>query len=328
MSTAEQLPGSNRDIEGNSIIETLASFISHEIKIEDLTDHDRWIVGFYGTGGRMYEDKVFKEKVLRRVQEKEIEKNSRLKEDAIRMSNKIEIAALRRLGRVKLEDMGEENREELRMLEEEAKCNPELEEWIVTRQNQICLERVIKTSKRKVAVKRKRQATERERYVQPSFWPSAVQTEGLVFESDIDPDSRISKVGKSLDGRFKNYMDKVLEEEMRKKRLELRNKVGLPIARNGSVYHDNRFYKFLVRRVVTWDLFHIFGDYCCERFDVPEELNVRIGEVKELIDKLISKNQLLSQHKKYKLVDEFVDEYGQKWNINMDRYYYVKSLKL
>lgn len=165
-----------------------------------------------------------------------------------------------------------------------------------------------------------------ERFFQSQLWSSIVETnETFVLESVLDPDNRLTKVGKSLEKPFPNYIDKVLQEETKKKKVELREKIGLPIVKRGDKYCGDHFYISLVTRVVRWDIFRIFDDYCFENFGITDELSTRIEEVGQLIGEL--KNSTCKRYEKYEYFDRFVDSYSRKWNIKMDFYNQMKLMK-
>jgi hypothetical protein len=96
--------------------------------------------------------------------------------------------------------------------------------------------------------------------------------------------------------------------------LELREKIGLPIARGKDPHVENSFYKFLVRQIYFYDKFRIFNEYDRVSGEVPAELALRIEAVRCLIDELLNKG--LNMRKRYEEYDNFVREQWKKWRIS------------
>jgi len=100
-------------------------------------------------------------------------------------------------------------------------------------------------------------------------------------------------------------------QEIRKKQTDLRNLIGLPVARGKDPHINDDFYKFLVRSIYKRDIFGIFMEYDRVLGEIPEELNDRINQVKELINELL--NTSLNKQQRYKAFNQFSQEYQNKW---------------
>ena len=88
----------------------------------------------------------------------------------------------------------------------------------------------------------------------------------------------------------------------------------MPVARKGSGHENDGFYKFLTRKVVTWDVFSIFKDYLSLIGDPPEDLKIRIETVRDMINIVTSPELGLNQREKYNYYHDTLSEYLEKWN--------------
>lgn len=150
---------------------------------------------------------------------------------------------------------------------------------------------------------------------QPGLWQdepiSNNQTYG--FKNTIDPERKLIEVGKNLDNRFKSHKNTPITEEIKHKKLELRNNIGLPVARGKNPHINDDFYKFLVKGVYTFDTFGIFREYDRVLDEVPPELDLQINQVKGLVDELLNKG--LNRPQRFRKFNQFVQEYRDRWNI-------------
>lgn len=157
---------------------------------------------------------------------------------------------------------------------------------------------------------------------QPSLWQNEPKINiesdsGMVFglENVIDPERKLFEVGMSLDSPFfEYYKNSPIIEEIKKKKMELRNQIGLPIARGKDPHVNDKFYQFLVRRICNQDTFGIFIEYDRVMGEIPEELNLKIKEVEGLIDELLNKN--LNRKQRFSTFNQFIKEYNDRWNIS------------
>ncbi len=103
-----------------------------------------------------------------------------------------------------------------------------------------------------------------------------------------------------------------LREEFRTKRQELREIIGLPVARGKSPYVNNSLYKYLVRQIYKYDKFGIFHDYLLP-WPADENLEIRINQVTELVKTMLHDTSLDTKRKKWNYYKQFSADYRQRW---------------
>jgi hypothetical protein len=164
----------------------------------------------------------------------------------------------------------------------------------------------------KMSKKKKKRKAE-ERGVQPSLWQESQipQNGENEFESRIDPLDRVMEAGRKLNSRF-GKSESFFSEEIKNKKESLRNEIGLPIARGKDPHVKDYFYKFLVRKICTYDSFGIFGENNRTLTQRDEELNMKISEVKGLVGELLN-NKSLGRQEKFGMYSQFSEEYKNKW---------------
>ncbi len=165
---------------------------------------------------------------------------------------------------------------------------------------------------------RERRKAQGERFFQPGFWEEKTFQEEIKSESSIlqDPEKELAKLHKSSSQHFNQDYVKILRKEVGDRKNELRNIIGLPIARGKNPHVNDGFYKFLVRRVCTFDTFRIFNEYDRATNGVSPELNLKIGQVKGLIDELLYHG--LGRRERFERFSQFSEEYERKWNMKAD----------
>ena len=155
--------------------------------------------------------------------------------------------------------------------------------------------------------------------------PSATQPNLLVkepinannltrFPEHIDPEKKIMQVGAELEKRFRQKRNSVIDAEIKEKRLKLRTQIDLTIARGNDPRVGDKFYKSLVKLIYTQDIFEIFLENDHVRGEQPEELKLKIAQIKELINHLLSLD--LNNTQKTKIFYQFFYEYENKWQIS------------
>ncbi len=292
-----------------------------KIKEEDLGENDRMFLNFYGPGGLMEDNENFRNDVYR-----EMENYSKKADDKpvkTEDGGPIEVLALIRLGRVRFEDLGEEYKAKITSFEKKVAEDPELEKKIFARENEIALRRgnseknpLYTSTELKKHRNSKKTVKDGEYFVQPDLFQNRQSGEYQSrLKSEKDPEAMIMDVGRRLNDRFYRYHKEKEKIEDQKKKLELRDKIGLPIARRGTEYSNDSFYKFLVRRIVTWDMFHLFSDYIGIIGDTPEELEGRIEETRNLVNELLTGR--LHKYQKFGKFNNFVDKHREEWNITI-----------
>ena len=103
-----------------------------------------------------------------------------------------------------------------------------------------------------------------------------------------------------------------LNEEFKIKKQELRNIIGLPVARGKSPHVNDSLYKYLVKQIYKHDKFGIFHDYLLP-IPVDKNLQIRINQVTELIDNMLRNTSLDTKRKKWNYYKQFSADYRQRW---------------
>ncbi len=148
------------------------------------------------------------------------------------------------------------------------------------------------------------QETKPQGYIQGEFFQSD-------FRSGLDPERRIMKVGAYLNSRFRQDRKSILNQEVKHKREELRDAIGLPQARGKDPHVNDKFYKYLVNKVVRYDKFGIFREYDRVITEPPPELKLKIGEITEFIDEVL--NGDLNRPQRFQRCNQFKEEFKKKW---------------
>ncbi len=244
------------------------------------------------------------------------EYSSQISTPKIDVNNTIEILAQINLGRIKWAYLGDEVKTEFELLQQEAEKNPSLEKQIANKYNEILLRPIKKQKSKKFFSKKHKSKVEP--CSQPSFWPiEKKENNKIVIEDKPTLEINMDNFAKKkVNSRYGNRWDKDLKEEVRLKKLELREMIGLPVARKGNGRENDKFYKYLVRKIVVWDKFMIFRDYCSETVGVEEGLDCRIREVKNIVDILVSNKYKIPQNKKYQYFWDLLWDYEIKWNLD------------
>lgn len=147
------------------------------------------------------------------------------------------------------------------------------------------------------------------RATQPSLLPNEPQAPDYTHDV-FDPEEKITKVNRNIDNRFMHQADKIIGAEIRNKKQKLRNMIGLPIARGKNRHIKDPFYKFLVKKICTFDELGIFREHDRVITEIPEELNLKIGQVKTLIETLLNGGLNLTQ--RYNTYREFVQSFKKE----------------
>jgi hypothetical protein len=194
-------------------------------------------------------------------------------------------------------------------------CQLTLRVWYNAMLDDPGLKKLVDTEKEKLlakpsAVEPVRQpdaVTKKEIYSQPSLLP----TEPVSNNTE----NRLYKLSKDLNGQYyRHKKDTPIIEEIRHKRQELREKIGLTREEKKKAEVDPRLNKFLETRVCKKDIFHLFNEY--DRViigEIPEELNLKINAVKDLIERLLYGKSYIFE--KFNEFHKFEDEHREEWNI-------------
>jgi hypothetical protein len=157
--------------------------------------------------------------------------------------------------------------------------------------------------------KRKKKRKQEERLFQPSLWTEDKKESELI--GGLEPRDMVMEVGKELNGRFTRN-NRLISEEIKYKKETLRNEIGLPIVRGKDPHVKDMFYKFLVNNICNWDRFGIFNENDRVWVERDEELNVKIGEVKGLVDELLN-DKKISRQERFRRYKNFLDDYKNRW---------------
>jgi len=130
------------------------------------------------------------------------------------------------------------------------------------------------------------------------------------LEKMIDPEKGLNKLHRESQSRFEWNKNSLIIEEIKRKKLELRELIGLPVARGKNKYVKNDFYKYLVKRIVTFDTFGIFNEFDRAITETPSVLDLKINEVKKLVNTLLHGE--LNFRDRYQAFNRFSEEYRKK----------------
>lgn len=226
--------------------------------------------------------------------------------------NIVEVLAQYLMGRIKREDLSEHNQSLLDYYGPGGLMSddPKFAAQVNSKKNQILTvgERIpLYTSDEIKKAKRhgRHKITNPEIFLQPRLWtePQSEDLAPTILDAVFDSE-------KNIHGKQRNEL---ITEEIEMKKRELRGRIGLPIARGKDPHVNDDFYKYLVRRIYHFDVFHIFKEYDRVLGEVPEGLSSKINQVKGLIDELL--NGGLNTKEKYERYHEFVGDHEEEWNV-------------
>jgi len=133
-------------------------------------------------------------------------------------------------------------------------------------------------------------------------------------QSVLDPERKLASLHR--ESAHPQWRDRYspMVEDIKYNNLKLRNIIGLPIARGKDPHVGDRFYKFLVKRVVKYDAFRIFTEYDGLEHDEPTDVDARINQVKALVGEVLDNKIHLNE--KYNKYHEFEKAYREEWKID------------
>jgi len=156
--------------------------------------------------------------------------------------------------------------------------------------------------------------------IEARFQPELFKVESSVVEntgmfdcqSSMDPGKQLARLHREFEKPlYLRNKNSLVNEDIRYLKLKLRNIIGLPIARGKDPHIGDRFYKFLVRRIIRNDVFRIFTEFNDYKYDEPTDLDARISQVKNYVSEALSSNVGLRE--KYMNYNEVVDIYNKEW---------------
>lgn len=221
--------------------------------------------------------------------------------------------------RIKREDLSDNNRFVLDYYLEVMTEDQNFADQVNLRKNQL-LEKGIKTplytkEDLKNARRHRRKRVSIEPGIQPKLWedPQLEKENQFGMERVIDPMGKFyGEVGK-IEKRHFGFENTILDQETKKKRMELRDTIGLPVARGKNPNVNDGFYKYLVRYVYVYDIFGIFGEYDRVSGEIPESLNEKITRVKDMLNEVLDRS--LNVGARHKIFYKFVRDHKEEWNI-------------
>ena len=241
--------------------------------------------------------------------------NSQNKEN----NNIVEILALIGAGKIKRKDLDENNLAVISFYGPGGLMDddPSFAEKVRKRQSEIF------DSGRKIPLysaddleKAKKHRVRRKKRTDPALQPRLFEDPPIKDHTSLsifDPEQKIMQFGADLESRFPRRGNTFITEEIKHKKMELREIIGLPVARGKSVHVNDDFYKFLVKKIVKWDTFNIFTEYDCAMGGVPDGLKLKIDEVKRLIKMVLDPK--LNRREKYRAFYDFIEAHKEEWGI-------------
>lgn len=227
----------------------------------------------------------------------------------------IKTVALVLAGKIKKEDLSENNQFVLDYSLGLMLDDPKFSERINKRKNQL-LERGIKRPLySKEDLKNAKRHRRKRKYTEPGLQPRLWEDSKPKKENQFGPEKVLDPMGKfyeeveKIEKQRYGFMDTLLDQEAEFKRMELRKKIGLSVARGKDPHVNDEFYKYLVRRVYLCDIFGIFNEYDRAIGDIPEDLGQKINQVTNIIHEILDPN--LGIGTRYRKFNDFVERYNK-----------------
>lgn len=236
-------------------------------------------------------------------------------------NNIVEILARVLLGQIKREGLDENNQAVLGYYLGLMDDDPKFRKQIDARKNELTL---IAKNGRKISLftseelakakrHRKHQKGESQIVFQSELWldHSSKKKSTMNPGTVLDPERKLVRIHGEMQNRFSWDTNSLIKKEVQQKKLELRDLIGLPVQRGKDPHVNDDYYKFLVRKIVTFDAFGILNEFDRVLTAIPPELDTKINQVKELVDELL--NNGLNLRQRHERLNEFIIEYGDKW---------------
>jgi hypothetical protein len=215
--------------------------------------------------------------------------------------NIVKILALYSLGKIDMEKLDSDSQLTLRLWYNAMLDDPSLKNLVDTVKEELLAKTLVAEPAKIPDV-----VTKKETYLQPSL----LSTEPVSNGSE----NRLYKLGKDLDSQYYHHQKSTLiTEEIKYKRQELREKIGFTRAEKTKADLNPKLNKFLEKRICEKDIFHLFEEYDRVLGEIPEELNLKINAVSDLIKRLLYGK--LNIFEKYNEFHKFEDEHGEEWNV-------------
>ncbi|MDP3994483.1 MAG: hypothetical protein Q8P91_01475 [bacterium] len=234
--------------------------------------------------------------------------------------NNIEIIARFLLGQIKKEDMDGNSRAVLSYGLGLMADNPVFRNDVYSRKDEL---EITEKNGRKIPLytddelakarrHRKKKITSFEKAFQPGLFNNSTQSSEITgIEIIQDPERRLVELHNESQSRFSRNKNSLIAKEIQQKKMKLRDIIGLPVARGKDEHINDGFYKFLVRRVVKFDTFGVFGEFDRTMTETHPELEMKINQVKGLVGELLNGGQNLRE--RYQKFHQFSEEFKEKW---------------
>jgi hypothetical protein len=148
----------------------------------------------------------------------------------------------------------------------------------------------------------------------PSLFPEEPSQNSNFQVFEKNPEKEVVGFGEKMDKPAFRSKKSILAEDVRYNKEELRNRIGLPIARGKDPHINDPFYQYLVRQISAFDIFGIVLEYDRAKHlgNLTEDLEDKINDVGSMVKEVLDKHVGRSQ--KFKRFHQFVQEYNDKWN--------------
>lgn len=234
--------------------------------------------------------------------------------------NIVEIMARYKLGQIKREDMSEDNQVILKSYLELMDDDPEFRQKVISRKNEISeiatkgVKTPLYTDEELAKAKRhrKKKPTSYEHAYQPGLFGEPDQEREIIgFDDILDPEKKLGKLHQELQGRFSSGNSRLIKKEVQQKRMELREILGIPVARGKNKHVRDPFYQMIVRKFITFDNFGVGHEFDRVLTEMPPELETKINQIKKALTEILDDNLNLRQ--KYQKLHQFEDDFKNDW---------------
>ncbi len=236
------------------------------------------------------------------------------------LQNVIEILARVGAGHIKMEDVDESYQHLLGSYIEMLSSDQDFREKVTIRKNEIIVndenikrfplfpeEELIKAKKHK-----KTKTTSNNPVYNQSFLFEYPEENNVdISDVGLDPERNIGKMHQVMQKRFDYDRKQVIGAELRHKKDNLRELIGLPFVRGKKdVRANDPFYRFLVNRIIKKDTLGIVSEFTGSVAEFPTELEGKIEQIRNFVGTIV--NSDLSQREKYRAFDRFFWTYNKE----------------
>jgi len=231
-----------------------------------------------------------------------------------------EVVALFKLKRINKEDMSPDNQTMLDIYMGQYLDDKEFAGEVISRMGEINkgirlpLFEPELTDKKPKGNQKKTKSKNTEKGLQMPLWDYEILNGGKSgLEGTWKPKDKIHGLGNDLNRRFYFHNNEVMREEVSKRKMELRNEIGLPEVRGADKRVGDRFYKYLVKRIYTYDVFKIFAENDRVLVEADDELELKKEMIKEEVERISELN--VSIWHKMRKFKEFKKNFAERWGL-------------